>query len=166
MSESVTVPAVSPPRLLIQLLSLFFLSTFTFRPLSSAIRVINNGLAPPEIVHSPLNVKRQCVESGFDPNQLIPFPPHTARCLIRAPPLDLVFILDSSGSLKNKFQDEVDVIRRIVRYVTIGETATRVMLIQFRYGTTTVLANKLLSSTVGSNTWNSTSTNSTTVTIC
>lgn len=44
-----------PPRL-IQLLALLFLSLFTF--LSRSIRVINNGLAPPEIVHSPVNVKR------------------------------------------------------------------------------------------------------------
>lgn len=56
----------------------------------------------------------------------------SARCIVRAAPLDLVFILDSSGSLKNKFQDEIDVIRRIVKHVTIGETATRVMLVQFR----------------------------------
>ncbi|VDD88055.1 unnamed protein product [Enterobius vermicularis] len=54
-----------------------------------------------------------------------------ARCVVQAAPLDLVFILDSSGSLKNKFQDEIDVIRRIVKHVTIGDTATRVMLIQF-----------------------------------
>lgn len=56
-----------------------------------------------------------------------------ARCVVQAAPLDLVFILDSSGSLKNKFQDEIDVIRRIVKHVTIGDTATRVMLIQFRF---------------------------------
>jgi len=54
---------------------------------------------------------------------------------VKAAPLDLIFILDSSGSLKNKFQDEIDVIRRIVKHVTIGEDATRVMLIQFRYDT-------------------------------
>ncbi|KAI6201597.1 hypothetical protein M3Y96_00859100 [Aphelenchoides besseyi] len=78
---------------------------------SSAVKIIKNGLAPPEIVHSPISTK--------------------PRCVINAPPLDLVFILDSSGSLKNKFQDEVDVIRRIVRYTTIGPTATRVMLVQF-----------------------------------
>ena len=39
--------------------------------------------------------------------------------------------MDSSGSLRNKFQDEVDIIRRIVRHVTIGPNATRVMLVQF-----------------------------------
>lgn len=54
-----------------------------------------------------------------------------ARCTVNAPPLDLIFILDSSGSLKNKFQDEIDIIRRIIRHVTIGPQATRVMLIQF-----------------------------------
>uniref|UniRef100_A0A0N5AE05 VWFA domain-containing protein n=1 Tax=Syphacia muris TaxID=451379 RepID=A0A0N5AE05_9BILA len=54
-----------------------------------------------------------------------------ARCIVQAAPLDLVFILDSSGSLKNKFQDETDIIRRIVKHVTIGDSATRVMLIQF-----------------------------------
>ncbi|VDM81857.1 unnamed protein product [Strongylus vulgaris] len=55
----------------------------------------------------------------------------SARCVIRASPLDLIFILDSSGSLRDKFQDEIDVIRRIIKHVTIGEFATRVMLIQF-----------------------------------
>ncbi|VDO34217.1 unnamed protein product [Haemonchus placei] len=53
------------------------------------------------------------------------------RCVIRAPALDLIFILDSSGSLRDQFQDEIDVIRRIIRHVTIGDTATRVMLVQF-----------------------------------
>lgn len=57
----------------------------------------------------------------------------SARCIVTAPPLDLIFLLDSSGSLRNKFQDEIEVIRRIVQYVTIGKSATRVMLIQFRY---------------------------------
>ncbi|KAL4002843.1 von Willebrand factor type A domain family protein [Acanthocheilonema viteae] len=79
--------------------------------ITTAIKVINNGLAPPEIVHSPIAVK--------------------PRCIVKAEPLDLVFVLDSSGSLKNKFQDEIDIIRRIVNHVTIGELATRVMLIQF-----------------------------------
>lgn len=55
-----------------------------------------------------------------------------ARCSVSARPLDLVFILDSSGSLRNKFQDEIDVIRRIVGHVTVGPKATRVMLVQFR----------------------------------
>ncbi|VDM25595.1 unnamed protein product [Toxocara canis] len=77
----------------------------------TAVKVINNGLAPPEIVHTPISTK--------------------PRCFVQAQPLDLVFILDSSGSLKNRFQDEIDVIRRIVKHVTVGETATRVMLIQF-----------------------------------
>ncbi|KAJ1357497.1 hypothetical protein KIN20_015659 [Parelaphostrongylus tenuis] len=54
-----------------------------------------------------------------------------ARCIIRAQPLDLIFILDSSGSLRDQFQDEIDVIRRIIKHVTIGDTATRVMLVQF-----------------------------------
>ncbi|KAE9419632.1 hypothetical protein Angca_005074, partial [Angiostrongylus cantonensis] len=53
------------------------------------------------------------------------------RCIIRAQQLDLIFILDSSGSLRDQFQDEIDVIRRIVKHVTIGDTATRVMLVQF-----------------------------------
>ncbi|VDK84531.1 unnamed protein product [Cylicostephanus goldi] len=57
--------------------------------------------------------------------------PTSARCVIRAPALDLIFLLDSSGSLRDKFQDEIDVIRRIIKHVTIGDTATRVMLIQF-----------------------------------
>ncbi|VDK86223.1 unnamed protein product [Litomosoides sigmodontis] len=57
--------------------------------------------------------------------------PMRARCIVKAQPLDLVFVLDSSGSLRNKFQDEIDIIRRIVKHVTIGESATRVMLIQF-----------------------------------
>uniref|UniRef100_A0A914H516 Uncharacterized protein n=1 Tax=Globodera rostochiensis TaxID=31243 RepID=A0A914H516_GLORO len=87
------------------------LHILVFCPLTSSIRVINNGLAPPEIVYSPMDVK--------------------PRCLIRAAPLDLVFLLDSSGSLRNQFQDEIDVIRRIARHVTIGEMGTRVMLIQF-----------------------------------
>uniref|UniRef100_A0A915CNC4 Uncharacterized protein n=1 Tax=Ditylenchus dipsaci TaxID=166011 RepID=A0A915CNC4_9BILA len=51
--------------------------------------------------------------------------------MIQASPLDLVFVLDSSGSLRNQFQDEINVIRRIVKHVTIGESATRVMLVQF-----------------------------------
>ncbi|KAL3118531.1 hypothetical protein niasHT_000296 [Heterodera trifolii] len=92
-------------------IAFFLLSVLAHWQLTDAIRVISNGLAPPEIVHSPMDVK--------------------PRCLIRAAPLDLVFILDSSGSLRNQFQDEIDVIRRIVRHVTIGDTATRVMLIQF-----------------------------------
>uniref|UniRef100_A0A8R1U1C6 Uncharacterized protein n=1 Tax=Onchocerca volvulus TaxID=6282 RepID=A0A8R1U1C6_ONCVO len=79
--------------------------------ITTAIKVIDNGLAPPEIVHSPISTK--------------------PRCIVKAEPLDLVFLLDSSGSLKNKFQDEIDIIRRIVKHVTIGEFATRVMLIQF-----------------------------------
>ncbi|KAI1721088.1 von willebrand factor type A domain-containing protein [Ditylenchus destructor] len=79
--------------------------------LIQSVKVIDNGLAPPEIVHTPISTK--------------------PKCMIHAAPLDLIFVLDSSGSLKNKFQDEIDVIRRIVKHVTIGETATRVMLIQF-----------------------------------
>ncbi|KAI6176874.1 hypothetical protein M3Y97_00846100 [Aphelenchoides bicaudatus] len=78
---------------------------------SISVKVIKNGLAPPEIVHTPLSTK--------------------PRCTVNAPPLDLLFILDSSGSLKNKFQDEIDIIRRITRHVTIGPAATRVMLVQF-----------------------------------
>ncbi|KAI6240169.1 hypothetical protein M3Y99_00504300 [Aphelenchoides fujianensis] len=78
---------------------------------TNAVQIIRNGLAPPEIVHTPIATK--------------------PRCTVNAPPLDLVFILDSSGSLKNKFQDEIDVIRRIVRHVTIAPSATRVMLVQF-----------------------------------
>ncbi|CAJ0598603.1 unnamed protein product [Cylicocyclus nassatus] len=78
---------------------------------SIQVKIIDNGLAPPEIVHSPVSVK--------------------PRCVIRAPALDLIFILDSSGSLRDKFQDEIDVIRRIIKHVTIGDTATHVMLIQF-----------------------------------
>ncbi|ETN77043.1 von Willebrand factor type A domain protein [Necator americanus] len=88
--------------------ALAFLSLHNF---SWQVKIIDNGLAPPEIVHTPVSVK--------------------PRCVIHAAPLDLIFILDSSGSLRDKFQDEIDVIRRIVRHVTIGETATRVMLIQF-----------------------------------
>uniref|UniRef100_A0A914YXT9 Uncharacterized protein n=1 Tax=Panagrolaimus superbus TaxID=310955 RepID=A0A914YXT9_9BILA len=76
-----------------------------------SVKVINNGLAPPEIVHTPISSK--------------------PRCSVKAAPLDLVFILDSSGSLRNQFQDEVDIIRRIVKHVTIGPNATRVMLVQF-----------------------------------
>ncbi|CAB3401343.1 unnamed protein product [Caenorhabditis bovis] len=75
------------------------------------VKIIDNGLAPPEIVHTPVSTK--------------------PRCKVFAPPLDLVFILDSSGSLRDKFQDEIDIIRRIIKHVTIGKTATRVMLIQF-----------------------------------
>ncbi|CAD6188203.1 unnamed protein product [Caenorhabditis auriculariae] len=75
------------------------------------VKIIDNGLAPPEIVHTPLSTK--------------------PRCKVFAPPLDLVFLLDSSGSLRDKFQDEIDVIRRIINHVTIGNSATRVMLIQF-----------------------------------
>ncbi|CAD5221877.1 unnamed protein product [Bursaphelenchus xylophilus] len=75
------------------------------------VKIILNGLAPPEIVHSPISTK--------------------PRCKVSAPPLDLLFILDSSGSLRNQFQDEINVIRRIVKHVTIGEAATRVMLVQF-----------------------------------
>uniref|UniRef100_A0AC34QTC8 Uncharacterized protein n=1 Tax=Panagrolaimus sp. JU765 TaxID=591449 RepID=A0AC34QTC8_9BILA len=82
-----------------------------FIGLIGSVKVINNGLAPPDIVHTPISTK--------------------PRCTVKAAPLDLVFILDSSGSLRNKFQDEIDVIRRIVRHVTIGPTATRVMLVQF-----------------------------------
>ncbi|CAI4221072.1 unnamed protein product [Auanema sp. JU1783] len=81
-----------------------------FHPILS-VKIIDNGLAPPEIVHSPVALK--------------------PRCVIKAPPLDLIFILDSSGSLRDKFQDEIDIIRRIVNHVTIGDTATRVMLVQF-----------------------------------
>ncbi|CAD5215908.1 unnamed protein product [Bursaphelenchus okinawaensis] len=77
----------------------------------AAVKIIKNGLAPPEIVHTPISSK--------------------PRCKVSAPPLDLLFILDSSGSLRNQFQDEIDVIRRIVKHVTIGESATRVMLVQF-----------------------------------
>ncbi|KAM3723749.1 Cuticlin-6 [Dirofilaria immitis] len=84
---------------------------YQFTVITIAIKVINNGLAPPEIVHSPVTTE--------------------PRCIVKAEPLDLVFLLDSSGSLKNKFQDEIDIIRRIVSHVTIGESATRVMLIQF-----------------------------------
>uniref|UniRef100_A0A914WZ20 VWFA domain-containing protein n=1 Tax=Plectus sambesii TaxID=2011161 RepID=A0A914WZ20_9BILA len=79
---------------------------------TNALKVIDNGLALPEIVHEEVEVK--------------------PRCVVKAPPLDLMFILDSSGSLKNKFQDEVDVIRRIIAHVTIGESATRVALVQYR----------------------------------
>ncbi|XGW16025.1 hypothetical protein V3C99_001460 [Haemonchus contortus] len=75
------------------------------------VKIIDNGLAPPEIVHTPVSVK--------------------PRCVIRAPALDLIFILDSSGSLRDQFPAEIDVIRRIIRHVTIGDTATRVMLVQF-----------------------------------
>ncbi|KAK6028827.1 von Willebrand factor type A domain protein [Ostertagia ostertagi] len=76
-----------------------------------SVKIIDNGLAPPEIVHSPVSMK--------------------PRCEIRAPALDLIFILDSSGSLRDQFPAEIDVIRRIIRHVTIGDTATRVMLVQF-----------------------------------
>lgn len=79
--------------------------------LNGSVKIIDNGLAPPEIVHTPVSSK--------------------PRCVIRAPPLDLIFILDSSGSLRDQFQDEIDVIRRVIKHVTIGETATRVMLVQF-----------------------------------
>lgn len=92
-------------------MSRILLICLTFTALCGAVKVIKNGLAPPEIVHTPISSK--------------------PRCTVSAPPLDLIFILDSSGSLKNKFQDEVDVIRRIARHVTIGEQATRVMLVQF-----------------------------------
>ncbi|CAP28695.2 Protein CBG09096 [Caenorhabditis briggsae] len=78
---------------------------------TEAVKIIDNGLAPPEIVHTPVSTK--------------------PRCKVFAPPLDLIFILDSSGSLRDKFQDEIDIIRRILKHVTIGKTATRVMLIQF-----------------------------------
>lgn len=53
--------------------------------------------------------------------------------MVKAAPLDLIFVLDSSGSLRSKFKDELDVIRRIVKHVTIGENATRVLLVQFRF---------------------------------
>uniref|UniRef100_A0A1I7TB33 von Willebrand factor type A domain protein n=1 Tax=Caenorhabditis tropicalis TaxID=1561998 RepID=A0A1I7TB33_9PELO len=78
---------------------------------TKAVKIIDNGLAPPEIVHTPVSTK--------------------PRCKVFAPPLDLIFILDSSGSLRDKFQDEIDIIRRILKHVTIGKSATRVMLIQF-----------------------------------
>ncbi|GMT18616.1 hypothetical protein PFISCL1PPCAC_9913, partial [Pristionchus fissidentatus] len=77
----------------------------------NAVKVIQNGLAPPEVVHTPISLK--------------------PRCIVHAAPLDLIFVLDSSGSLRNQFQDEVDVIRRIIKHVTIGKDATRVMLVQF-----------------------------------
>ncbi|CAJ0578546.1 unnamed protein product, partial [Mesorhabditis spiculigera] len=75
------------------------------------VQVIDNGLAPPEIVHRAVSSK--------------------PLCRITAAPLDLLFVLDSSGSLRDQFQDEIEVIRKIVRHVAIGENATRVALIQF-----------------------------------
>ncbi|GMR41897.1 hypothetical protein PMAYCL1PPCAC_12092, partial [Pristionchus mayeri] len=92
--------------------SLPLLSLLSFLiPAADAVKVIQNGLAPPEVVHTPISLK--------------------PRCIVKAAPLDLIFVLDSSGSLRNQFQDEVDIIRRIVRHVTIGKDATRVMLVQF-----------------------------------
>ncbi|CAI5446482.1 unnamed protein product [Caenorhabditis angaria] len=87
---------------------LLILFIFSF---SECVKIIDNGLAPPEIVHTPVSTK--------------------PRCKVFAPPLDLIFILDSSGSLKDKFQDEINIIRRIIKHVTIGKSATRVMLVQF-----------------------------------
>lgn len=96
-----------------QKLTLFFLTSCLFWHGSLLVKQIDNGIAPPEIVHEVLDQE------------------YAPRCTVVGKPLDLLFVLDSSGSLKNKFQDELDVIREIVNTVAIGQDATRVSLVQF-----------------------------------
>lgn len=79
----------------------------------AALKIIDNGLAPPEVVVQP-------VDAVFEP-----------KCEVTGKKLDLIFVLDSSGSLKDNFDEVNSVIARILNVVAVGPEATRVALINF-----------------------------------
>lgn len=80
---------------------------------SSGLKLIDNGLAPPEVVVQPL-------DAVFEP-----------KCEVTGKKLDLMFVVDTSGSLKNRFDEVNNVIEKIMNIVAISTEATRVALINF-----------------------------------
>jgi Mg-chelatase subunit ChlD len=76
------------------------------------IKKIQNGLAAPEVFQDPI----------------VTPPP---KCEISGPALDILFVLDSSGSLKEQFSYEINAIKNILDVVAVSEDTTRAALVQF-----------------------------------
>jgi len=52
-------------------------------------------------------------------------------CKIEGPPLDIMFVIDSSGSLRDQFKDQLNVVLRVLHNMAISEDAVRVAIIQY-----------------------------------
>lgn len=81
--------------------------------LAQAQNVLDNDLASSELVH-------EIVQGAWEP-----------RCRETGKALDLVFVLDSSGSLGKQFDEELQVIRDIVNTVVVSSESTRIGLVQY-----------------------------------
>lgn len=55
----------------------------------------------------------------------------SARCRVIGKPLDLIIIMDSSGSLRNSNSEEMNVIKDLINIVAVDPDATRISLVQF-----------------------------------
>jgi uncharacterized protein YegL len=55
----------------------------------------------------------------------------TQRCKISGPPLDLMFVIDSSGSLRDQFDNQLQVVRNTLNNLAIAEDSVRVSIIQY-----------------------------------
>ena len=47
--------------------------------------------------------------------------------------MDLLLVVDTSGSLKSKFNKTIEVVKRVLNAVAISQKATRVAMVGFRY---------------------------------
>uniref|UniRef100_A0A915J234 VWFA domain-containing protein n=1 Tax=Romanomermis culicivorax TaxID=13658 RepID=A0A915J234_ROMCU len=90
---------------------------------TSVFAAMENGLALPEIVY-----KRTSAVSGGQRHQIVSL---KARCHTQGKPLDLILIIDSSGSLRTQSDEEFQVIRDIISIVAVSPDATRIALVQY-----------------------------------
>jgi len=74
---------------------------------------IDNSIADPEVVLAP--------------------PPDQTKqlCRIEGPPLDLMFVIDSSGSLRDKFREQIDTVIKVLNNVAISPESVRVAVVQY-----------------------------------
>lgn len=52
-------------------------------------------------------------------------------CHVEGPPLDLMFVIDSSGSLRDQFDLQLDVVRNTLNNLAISEDSVRISIVQY-----------------------------------
>lgn len=95
---------------------------------------IDNGIAAPEIVYkaSPEKFVRKYFSAlNLTFMSKLWISSILARCKVIGKPLDLIIVMDSSGSLRNSNNEEMNVLKDLINIVAIDVDATRIALVQF-----------------------------------
>jgi uncharacterized protein YegL len=74
---------------------------------------IHNGIADPQVVYEAQTVDRKKL------------------CKIEGPPLDLMFVIDASGSVREEFVQQLSVVKTVLNNLAVGPNSVRVSLIQY-----------------------------------